>query len=55
MTMWNLISGFTGDALVSCEDINECDLMLAGCDDNASCNNTFGSFECICNDGKCSD
>ena len=32
-------------------DIHECDRGLDGCDPNASCNNTFGSYDCTCNSG----
>ena len=32
-------------------DINECDRDLDNCDINAKCNNTIGSFNCICNMG----
>ena len=32
-------------------DINECDLGLDNCDENAACTNTDGSFTCECNDG----
>ena len=50
--------GFSGDGMV-CEDVDEC---AAGknCGDNAMCQNTRGSFECICDalsepsaDGTC--
>ena len=29
-------------------DIDECDLGLDNCDENALCNNTKGSFNCSC-------
>ena len=32
-------------------DINECDLDLDNCDENAACTNTDGSFTCECNHG----
>ena len=32
-------------------DIDECAIELDNCHENATCNNTFGSFECICNSG----
>ena len=32
-------------------DINECDLDLDNCDENAACTDTDGSFICECNDG----
>ena len=32
-------------------DINECLTNNGGCDTNATCSNTIGSFECYCNSG----
>ena len=32
-------------------DINECEMEIDNCHENATCNNTFGSFECTCNAG----
>ena len=32
-------------------DIDECVLELDDCHDNATCNNTIGSYTCMCNDG----
>ena len=32
-------------------DVNECELDLAECPDNAFCTNNEGGFECICNIG----
>jgi hypothetical protein len=34
-----------------CVDVDECALGTDNCHDNATCNNTDGSFECSCNDG----
>jgi hypothetical protein len=34
-----------------CIDINECLVNNDGCDTNATCANTVGSFTCTCNDG----
>ena len=33
------------------QDIDECQLNTDECDINASCNNTDGSYQCICNSG----
>ena len=32
-----------------CENVNEC--KLTPCDENATCQNTLGSYNCQCNDG----
>ena len=32
-------------------DIDECSSETNGCDENAECNNTLGSYKCICKDG----
>jgi len=32
-------------------DVSECVRSLDECDPNATCNNTFGSYDCICNLG----
>ncbi|KAJ8299288.1 hypothetical protein KUTeg_023348 [Tegillarca granosa] len=35
-----------------CDDVNECNINHGGCDPNAYCHNTIGSFYCgICKDG----
>ena len=33
------------------QDIHECQTNNGGCDTNAHCINTFGSFECVCDNG----
>lgn len=52
--------GFEGDGFgvdSGCTDVDECAnagmraLLMASCDSNASCNNTYGSYECACDDG----
>ena len=39
----------------TCEDIDECAEGLDICDENAWCNNTYGDYECYCNDGYFGD
>ena len=36
-------------------DIPECERGLHNCDPNATCTNTFGSYECFCNTGFMGD
>ena len=36
-------------------DLNECDLDMHGCHDNATCNNTDGSYSCECVEGYTGD
>ena len=43
-------AGSTGSG-VKCVDINECLLDNGGCDSNAQCSNTTGSFSCACKSG----
>lgn len=50
-------SGYSGDGLVECTDINECDSNpCAGCSiDCSQCTNLPGSFTCQCLDGFAGD
>ena len=41
--------------ITGCTDIDECTLGTHNCDNEASCNNTVGSFECSCNDDYIGD
>ena len=36
---------------VAITDINECMVNTDGCDTNADCTNTIGSYTCACNQG----
>ena len=36
---------------MTCADTDECALGLHNCDDNASCINLYGSYECSCDNG----
>jgi len=47
-------AGDTDDALI-CTDDDECTLGTDNCDENATCNNTDGSFSCDCNSGYTGD
>lgn len=41
--------GYDGDGVISCEDINECELGISNCDFISSkCVNNIGGFECRC-------
>ncbi|CDQ82207.1 unnamed protein product [Oncorhynchus mykiss] len=42
---------FTADSPEKCIDINECLENKDTCGPNAKCNNTLGSYFCICNEG----
>ncbi|WJX82329.1 Vacuolar-sorting receptor 1 [Trifolium repens] len=44
-------SGFRGDGVLSCEDIDECKEKSACQCPDCKCKNTFGSYECKCNSG----
>ncbi|CAG5102437.1 Oidioi.mRNA.OKI2018_I69.chr1.g300.t1.cds [Oikopleura dioica] len=41
-------SGFEGDGVDSCEDINECDVDPTICGENIACCNLYGDFVCVC-------
>ncbi|UYV71427.1 dp [Cordylochernes scorpioides] len=43
--------GFTGNATVSCVDVNECEVDPDCCGKGAICNNVPGSFTCYCPSG----
>ena len=45
------MTGFAGDPLVLCEDIDECHDRTDGCSDNAYCVDTDGTYECECYEG----
>ncbi len=42
-------SGYAKDGSAVCKDVNECTAGTAGCNANATCANTAGSFTCTCN------
>uniref|UniRef100_A0A8C8D7F9 Uncharacterized protein n=1 Tax=Oncorhynchus tshawytscha TaxID=74940 RepID=A0A8C8D7F9_ONCTS len=47
----SLRMNFTADSPENCIDINECLENKDTCGPNAECNNTLGSYSCICNEG----
>jgi len=49
-------SGFCGDGITSCLDVDECsDTDANDCDVNARCDNLPGSFDCTCAVGYAGD
>lgn len=48
-TLHYISSRYTGNASVLCEDVNECD--ATPCPVNATCSNTVGTYQCVCQDG----
>ncbi|XP_022080925.1 fibrillin-1-like isoform X2 [Acanthaster planci] len=46
--------GYFGNGEI-CQDINECSLNLFDCHQNATCVNTEGSYECLCDPGYVGD
>ncbi|XP_067932806.1 fibrillin-1-like [Watersipora subatra] len=49
------LNGFTGDGLVLCDDVNECELEPGPCASTTTCENTFGSYKCECLTGYARD
>jgi hypothetical protein len=43
------------NSLFTVADVNECAINTHNCHDNATCNNTHGSFTCACNNGFTGD
>ena len=50
MSACTCVDGYNESASGDCTDINECDTG-SPCDVAAACNNTLGSFTCVCNAG----
>jgi hypothetical protein len=48
-------TGYTGDGVTACDDVNECSTNNGGCSANATCTNTPGSRTCACNSGYTGD
>lgn len=42
---------FVNEYLLNFTDLDECALDLDACSDNATCSNTPGSYNCICDTG----
>ena len=42
--------GFEGDG-TACQDIDECTVDTAHCQENSTCDNNDGGFDCTCNEG----
>ena len=50
LTFYSLITFFP-ETIILLLDINECELGIDNCNEQATCNNTEGSYSCICNTG----
>jgi len=48
-------SGYTGDGVDSCINVDECTTDTHGCDINADCVDTIGAFTCHCKEGYTED
>ncbi len=50
--IWSCKQGYEYDEnSEKCLDVDECTNGMANCSENAVCNNTSGSFECVCKSG----
>ena len=46
------MTGYAGDPLVKCDDIDECHDRTDECCDNAFCINTVGTYDWECYEGN---
>ena len=49
------MTGYSGDGVVECVDIDECVINTHSCITNSHCENTYGSFNCPCDVGYSGD